>query len=78
MEQKGWKCSATAHLFAFSTRSHAPFGTFLARIDRSNDTLLRSILLFFLLGKPAIQGVCPTGVFKTLCVAGFFALPGFG
>jgi len=39
--------------------------------------MLRSILLFFLLGKPAIQGVCPTGVFKTRCIAGFFAFPEF-
>ena len=45
--------------------------------DRSIDTMLRSILLFFLLGKPAIQGVCPTGVFKTLCITGFFAFTEF-
>ena len=41
-------------------------------IDRSIDTM-RSILLF-LLRKTAIQGFCPIGVFKILCIAGYFCV----
>ena len=33
---------------------------------------VRSILLLFVSRKPAIQGICPTRVFKILCIAGFF------
>ena len=47
------------------------------KIDRSIDTMLRSILLLFVSRKPAIQGVCPIEVFKTLCIAGFFCVIGF-
>ena len=43
-------------------------------IDRSIDTMLRSILLLFVSRKPAIQGVFPQGVFKILCIAGFFCV----
>ena len=46
-------------------------------IDRSIDTMLRSILLLFISRKPAIQGICPTGVCKILCIAGFFCVIGF-
>ena len=46
-------------------------------IDRSIDTMLRSILLLCVSRKPVIQGICPIGVFKILCIAGFFAFMGF-
>jgi len=45
-------------------------------IDRSIDTMLRSILLLFVSRKPAIQGICPVGVCKILCIAGFFCVMG--
>ena len=45
-----------------------------SNIDRSIDTMLRSILLLFVSRKPAIQGICPIGVFKILCIAGFFCV----
>ena len=32
----------------------------------------RSTVLFCVLDKPVVQGVCPLGVCKTLCIAGFF------
>ncbi len=48
----------------------------LPNIDRSIDTMLRSIPLLFVSRKPAIQGICPIGVFKILCIAGFFYVMG--
>lgn len=36
----------------------------------------RSILLLIVLRKPAIQGIFPKGVFKILCIAGFFCVMG--
>jgi hypothetical protein len=41
-------------------------------IDRSIDTMLRSIPLLFVSKKPAIQGIYLAGVFKILCIAGCF------
>ena len=43
-------------------------------IDRSIDTMLRSILLLIVSRKPAIQGICSIGVCKILCIAGFFCV----
>ena len=44
------------------------------RIDRSIDTMLRSILLLFVSRKPIIQGISPIGVCKILCIAGSFCV----
>ena len=41
------------------------------KFDRSIYKMLRSILLLFISRKPVIQGICPIGVFKILCIAGF-------
>jgi hypothetical protein len=38
--------------------------------------MLRSMLLLFVSRKPAIQGICPIGVFKILCIAGSFCVIG--
>jgi len=38
--------------------------------------MLRSTLLLFVSEKPAIQGICPVGVFKILGIAGFFCVVG--
>ena len=46
------------------------------KIDRSIDTMPRSILLFFVSIKPAIQGISPIGVCKILCIAGSFCVMG--
>ncbi len=53
------------------------FSTPQTNIDRSIDTMLRSILLLFVSRKPLIQGICPVGVFKILCIAGFFCVMEF-
>ena len=49
----------------------------LPTMSQRIDTMPRSILLFCVSGKSAIQGICPIGVFKILCTAGFFCVVGF-